>query len=257
MDSLEQIIFTPLKDEESNIVTGWLKETVNYAINNRSKVEKQIRSVARGLRKYNLQNSDMEDIYSDILLYLYNCDDYNINKAIQWSSTGAIVTLEGYLNVCIRFCVMRYCSQLNNYDREVVSESVCNDDDKEISLFDSVPDDKSEIALDYLMYDLETLCKSCEPVRYRFGPDTDIYLILYVRLLTSSEKHEDVYRTVLGILNISKKDISQIERYSEDSVMVAFAKAISITPIEKAISIIEKYVYSAVLVKKTVMSQFV
>ena len=262
MESLEQIIYSPLQDEDCNDVTGWKKDTVNYASCNKGKIESKIRSVAKGFRKFNLQSADVEDIYQEVLVYLYNNDDYNIAKAIEWSSTGKMVSLEGYLNSCVKNCVMRYCHDLNKREKEEIPDTVIskNDDDKDTSLFDTVTDTNCDDDLDYLMFDLESLCKSCEPVRYRYGPDTDIYLIMYVKLLTEGihndeESHDDAYYNTLSILNISKKDINKIDKTCEDSVIVAFAKAISLTGFKEAVKILEKYVYSAKTIKSIVMSQ--
>lgn len=252
MASLEKIIYSPLMEEDVNDVTGWSKETVNYVIAHRSKIEKQIRGIARGYRKIGLQTADVEDIYDEVLVYLYHCDDYDISKALERSSTGTMVSLEGYLNVCIKYCVIRYCTQLNNREHDVISDTIQDGEDRELSIFNTIPDPNAEIGVDHLDYDFESLCKSCEPLRYRYG--TDIYLILYVRLLTSGVNMEETYKNMLTILGISKKDLSRIDRTSEDSVMLAFAKAISMTPVDEAISELEKYVYSAKLVKKTVLS---
>lgn len=253
MGNLEKIIYSPLAEEAIDNVTGWCKETVDYVLAHRNKVERQIRGIARGYRKHALQQLDVEDIYGEVLLYLYNCHDYDLNRAIDRSSSGAMVSLEGYLNVCIKYCVIRYCTQLTAHERETVSDTIQDDNDKELSIFNTIPDPNAEINLDHMVYDVGSLCKSCEPLRYRFGPD--IYLILYVRLLTASDISGNTYRNVLDILGISKKDLSRIDRNSDDSVMNAFAKAISITPTEEAISIIEKYVYCAQMIKNAVSLQ--
>lgn len=252
METLEKLIAGPLFEESSEDVKGWQKETVNYVASNRSKILRQIRAIAKTKRKQSLQTADVEDIYSEILLYLYNCDDYNINKAIDRSSTGNIVSLEGYLNVCIKFCVIRHCNQMKNVETDTMSDTIISGEDKELSIFDTIPDKSSDITLDHLVYDFRTLCESCTPVRYRYG--TDIYLVLYIRLLTSFDVTGETYKTILSILGITKKDLSKIEKGSEDEIMFGFAKAISLSDASEAISILEEYVYSSNLIKDMVNS---
>lgn len=253
MGNLEKIIYAPLMEEESDDVTGWDKDTVRYAEKNRSKIERQIRAAARGLRKTGLQAWDVEDIYGEVILYLHKCHDYDISRAIDRSSTGNIVSLEGYVNSCIRFVVLRYCSQMASHEKETVSDTVYDGEDKELSIFNTIPDPNSEIDIDNMACDFPTLCKSCEPLRYRFGPD--IYLILYVRLLCHSDITGDIYKNTLNVLGISKKDLSHIDRSSEDAVIVSMVKAINSISQEEAVSTIEKYVYSANLIKQAVFAQ--
>lgn len=253
MGNLEEIIYNPLMEEQVEDVTGWCKETVDYVTSHRSRVTRQIRSVARGMRKTGLQATDVDDIMSELMLHLYKADDYNIDKAINRSSTGSIVSIEGYVNNCVKNCVLRYCSQSHARDKELVSETVRGEDDKELSIFDSIADVSADITLDNLVYDLPVLLKSCEPVRYRFGPD--IYLVWYVRLLTVNDKKGDTFRSILEVLGISRKDLSRLNKSCEENVMFELAKAICLSSTEKAVKLLEEYVYSAELVRQAVINQ--
>lgn len=114
---LEMLVYCPPMEEGVDDVTGWNKETIDYVTKHRTKVCNQIRGIAKNIRKHNLQPSDVEDIYEEVMLYLYKCDDYNIGKAIERSSTNNIVTLEGYLNVCIKYCVVRHCTNMYKIGR--------------------------------------------------------------------------------------------------------------------------------------------
>ena len=66
MGNLEKILYSPLAEEEVENVTGWCKETVDYVLAHRSKIERQIRGIARGYRKTALQQLDVEDIYDEV-----------------------------------------------------------------------------------------------------------------------------------------------------------------------------------------------
>lgn len=246
------LVYAPLMEQSTEDCSGWSKETIAYITQkrNKRKIERQIRGIARGLRR-NIQATDVEDIFSEIVLYMYRSDDYNLNKAIERSNSGSIVSLDGYINSCIKYCVIRYCANLNGRDRATVSDTVYSqDDDKEMSIFDTIPDSNSEITLDHLIYDLDTLCKSCECLRYRYGPD--IYLVWYIRLLTMDRQNSEIYNSILNILGISKFDLQNIERVNEDEVMISFAKAINLYGVDEAKRIIKPYVFSAQLIEDTV-----
>ena len=247
---IELLVYCPPMEEGNEDVTGWEKETIEYVSSHRSKIYAQIRGIAKSLRKHNLQTTDVEDIYSDILMYLYNCDDYNISKAIERSSTSTIVSLEGYLNSCIRCCVMRHCTTMYKEEGERVRDIYTDDDGKELSIFDSIADTRSTDHIEVVLYDLESLCKSYEIARYKYGPD--IYLIWYIRLLTLSTNN-NLYKDILNILGISKKELSNIEKNAaEDELITTFAKAVNLAGVDKAISIIRPYIFSANKIDKTI-----
>lgn len=250
---LEMLVYVPLMEEGNEDVTGWDKETIAYVSKYKSKVYSQIRGIAKSIRKHNLQTTEVEEIYSDILMYLYNCDDYNISKAIERSNTNTIVSLEGYLNTCIRCCVIRHCTSSYKEEKEHIRDTYTDDDGKELSIFDSIPDSRSAEHMDVVMYDLDSLCKSYETMRYRYGPD--IYLVWYIRLLTMAHNSESLYKDVLNILGISRKELLAIEKLAaEDELMTTLAKAVNLAGLEKALNIIKKYVYSAKKIEDTVIA---
>lgn len=248
---IEMLVYCPPMEEGNEDVTGWDKETIEYVASHKSKIYTQIRGIAKNIRKHNLQNSDVEDIYSEVLMYLYNCDDYNISKAIERSNSNNIVSLEGYLNVCIKYCVVRYCTTMYKEEKEIVHDVISDDDGKELSILDNIADNRSNDHMDTIMYDLESLCRSCEAIRYKYGPD--IYLVWYIRLLTLNKQNNDLYKDILSILGISKKELSNIEKYAtEDELMTTFAKAVDISGIDGALKVIRPYVFSAKLIEETV-----
>lgn len=236
--------------EEAQSVSGWSKSTIDYISNNKSKVVKIIRGIAKGRSRKILQTADIEDIYSEILMYLYKCDDYNISKAIERSNNGTVVSFEGYINSCIKFCVIRYLTNSYNISKEHVKGYV-NEDGKELSIFNIVSDDRSMSEFDSILYDLRQQCKLCEHIRYRYGPD--MYLMWYIRLLTLVNGKNEIYKDVLNILGISKKELTKIEKRSkEDEVMINLARAINKAGIAESINILEEYVHSAPKIKEVV-----
>ena len=227
MSSLSEIIYSPLKEEEESLV-GWSKETIDYVLDNRRSTYSQIRGIAKSLNK-SLQLTDVEDIYEEILCYLYGCDDYNTEKAIDRSNRdGAIVSLEGYVGSCVKFCVIRHVTKEYEQEKETVRETVSDTDGKELSLFDTITDRKTLLSYEDEHCDLEDVCKTYQYKRYEYGPD--IFQVWFVRLQTM---------------------IHDIEK-TNDTVMLMIARAITVAGIDKAVEIIREYTYSADRIEKVV-----
>lgn len=248
--NLQPLVYSPLKEEEQS-VSGWSKETVDYINNNRSRVIKVIKGIAKGKSRKQLQASDVDDIYSEILMYMYKSDDYNIAKAVERSSNGTMVSLEGYVNSCIRFCVIRYITTKYKLEKDTVREFT-EQDGKELSIFDTLSDG-GEQSYEDLMYDIDEQCKVSEYLRYKFGPD--IYMLWYVRILTMLHGKGNMYKDILTVLGVSKKDLENIEKNAyQDDTMRSFARCVSNCGLEKSIDIIENYVYSANNIKNLVIA---
>ena len=251
--SIEVLVYSPLMEDESENVTGWEKDTVRLCMNCKSRIHKQIRGAAKGLGKITLSHSDLEDIYMELLMYLYKSDDYNLNKALERSKTDQIVTLDGYINTCIKYCVARHCTTSYKEEKIVLHDNGSTDDDgKEFSLLNNIPDTKSLDDMDTVMYDLENLCKTFEGQRY-MGQDTDIYQVWFVKLLTEGMPQE-IYLKILDILDVSKKELSSIRNSDTDGLMASFAKATHICGTEKAKEIMRKYVYGAKQIEDAVLA---
>lgn len=247
--SLSEIVYSPLK-EESKQLTGWSKSTIEYVLSHKTKVQSSIRGIAKSLNKM-MQKTDIEDVYMEILDYLYSSDDYNISKAYERSSSaGSIVSLEGYVHSCIKFCVIRYVTNSFNTEKNVIRDTIKDDDGKELSLFDTIPD-TSDTKYNDFGYQLDTICKAYESQRYEFGPD--IFQVWFIRLQTMVNNKNDRYKEILSILGISKKDISIIEQKADtDGAMLSIAKAVTLIGVEEAIEVLRKYTYSANKIQEVV-----
>lgn len=240
--SSTSLVYSPLVEEESSVV-GWSKSTIDYVRQHKTKTCSTIRGIARGLNKV-LQKSDVEDIYMDIISYLYHCDDYNISKAYERSSNGAIVSLEGYVHSCIKFSVKRFVTENYKTEHCLVREYVKDDDGKEMSLFDTIPSTDAYEDFAALTYSLEDICKTYESQRYAFGPD--IFQVWFVRLITMLYHKDDKFKDILSVIGVTKKEMMQVEKMSlNEGAMMSIAKAVTIVDLEQAIEIIKQYVYSA------------
>lgn len=249
--NLDILLYSPLLEEQDTSVKGWSKETIAYLTKNKSKVISHIRNVARKLGTDLFQNADIEDIYSEALLYFYGCDDYNISKAIERSSRGTVVTLEAYIYYCLKCCAMRNLDRRRKVDKHTAADTYRNESGALLSLLDLIPDKQSEEELEGVLVDLNQQCKMSEHLRYKYG--LDIYQMWYVRLLTITEGLEEDYGHIMNILGITKSDISTMKEKSfKDEMMVGFAVAIDRTGIDESISILENYVYAAHHIRKAI-----
>ena len=247
--SLSTIVYSPLKEEDKQLA-GWSKSTIDYVLSHKTKVQSSIRGIAKSLNKQ-MQKSDVEDVYTEILMYLHNSDDYNISKACERSSNaGSIVSLEGYVHSCVKFCVIRFVTDSFNNEKNLVREYICDEDGKELSLFDTIPDTSNTKYTDF-DYQLDTICKAYESQRYAFGPD--IFQIWFIRLQTIVNNKNDNYKEILSVLGISKKEIALIEQKSDtDGAMLSIAKAVTLIGVDEAIKVLRKYTYSADKIQKVV-----
>lgn len=247
--SLSDYVYGPLKEEEKQLA-GWSKSTIEYVLSHKTKVQNSIRGIAKKHNKI-LQKADIDDVYMEILQYLYSSDDYNLSKAYERSrNDGSIVSFEQYVNSCIGFCVKRYVTNSFNSEKRLVRDTISDEDGKELSMFDTISDNSDSKYSDFC-YQLDTICKAYESQRYAFGPD--IFQIWFIRLQTIINNKNDRYKEILSILGISKKDISIIEQKADtDGAMISIARAITLIGVDDAVDIIRKYTYSADKIQQVV-----
>ena len=243
---LEVLVYCPFLEEEST--EGWDKETIEYIQNNRQKVMRAIYGIARSMGRRRLQTTDIEDIYSQLLLYMYKTEDYDVLKATSGCGDGRVLSLEGYINSCIKYCILRHIQEEGKEIRRRARNKV--EDGRELELLDTVPDEEANELFDEILIDLKEYCDMCEHSRYKYGPD--IFLVWYVRLLTLG-KREGLYEKVLEVLGIDRGELIKVEELSrKDGLMAGFAKAITTAGIDASINIIEDYVYSAARIREVI-----
>lgn len=242
---LSEAIYTPIIFNSSELdgQAGWNKETVDFVKSHKSKVYSSIKGIANGLSR-SLTVSDIENIYSEVVIYLYNAADYDVSKACKnFSTSGTIISLRGYIHSCIKYVTMRYCAKKYSIEKNTISESIKDSDGKDISMFDSISDSKSDSYSEF-GYELSEICKSFENSRYIYG--VDIYQLWFIRLKTISCGKQDKYKDVLDMLSINKRDIAAIEyKSSSEGPMLSIAKAVSLIDIDEALSIVREYTYCA------------
>ena len=245
--NLDILVYCPFL-EELDSTEGWDKSTIDYIHNHEQKVKGTIVNVAKSLGK---RFVDVEDIYNEILIYLYKTEDYNFSKAMESSSDGTIIPLEGYVNSCVRYCTLRFLTTQHKYEKNVRSEWTLNDGNELLSIFDKTSDQRVKLDFSEVEYCMRTQCEICEHLRYKYG--IDIFLLLYIRLLTLKQGADGVYKEVLNALGISTEQLKDMRiSSSKDGVMTDFTRAISIVGIDRSIDILGEFVYAAKHIRRVV-----
>lgn len=244
---IDSIIYSPLLEDEED-TSGWFKATINWVSTNKGKTFSTIRGIAKSL--CNVQRADIEDIYAELLKYLYQCDDYNINSAYDKSKSGTIVSLEGYVHSLIKCCTLRYLTEQYKRNKGNVGESILHENGEEVNIFDTIGDTRQIEEYTNIMYNLDSVCMYHRSSRYTYGPD--IYLIWYTRLMSIKLNKASKFEKILEVFGITKNEIYKINSVDADSPMFEIAKSVSLLDLDDAISIIRKYIYSVEKVEKVI-----
>lgn len=244
------VVYSPPLEEEEQIPSlDWEKETIQYVLNNKSKILKIIRSSIKNMN--GISSMDIEDIYSDTVVYLYNSGDYDIIKAVD-CTTGKVVSLEGYVNLCVKNCVKRYITQMYKREKKIVRGSIKDDEGREKEILDIIADKKTDHEFEKIEYNVKENLDSIEYARYKYG--TDIFLILYVRMLTL-ERSEESYKNILNVLGISKKELTELEKkIASDEEIFQVIKEISACETMDAVAVLQEKVYCSKQIKDTILS---
>lgn len=251
---LSTLIYSPLMDIEEN-VSGWNKQTVDYALSHKTKVKKTIIHVAATKGK-TLQRSDIDDCFANLMVYLYKVMDYDISIAAERSrdlfNEGAI-TLEAYVLSCAKYVTIKYVTNKIKRDSKIVENTIRSLDNEEVSIFDTIADDK-DIELDLVntvAYGLEDICKMYESQRYKYS--IDIFELWFIRLLTNKYQKKNVYKDILEVLGIERWKIRELDKNTVHSgIMLDIAKAVSMCELDEAIEILRGYTYSADKIEKVI-----
>lgn len=239
-----ELVYFPLKEEEEKIA-GWDKDTIDYVLSHQDKTMNDIRGIARSLNP-SITKHDIEDVYQSLLSYLYGARDYDVDTALERSKEGKLVTLEGFVHVCIKYVTLRVVTgeykNTKNTIRDTIASTNSKNEDKEISILDTIGDESSERDLSDSEYELEDMCKAYTHMRYKFG--VDIFTIWFVRLKTILEQKEDKQELILKILGIDKRALSRLHNdTSREGVMASIARGVTQIDTHKALQIISKYTY--------------
>ncbi len=244
-----EIVYSPLLEEEEQIPElDWEKQTVKYLIDNKNKVMRLLNHTAKKINHFTF--ADAEDTYVEALLYFREAPDYDISIAISRARDGKTLTLENYVNACIKCVLNRQISKIFKRNNELTNV-IFDNEGKEESIFSILLDVNSTEPIENIGTDIKIDLDSIEYKRYIFG--VDLFQLLYIRLL-SIDIAETKYRSILEALGITKQVLKDLEVHLlADEDIMQVIKAISVNKNEKVIiSALEKKVYGAKTIKETI-----
>lgn len=249
--TLSQIVYTPLFEEPES-KKGWDKQTIEFAMSHKTRLKRSIMSHAKSMNKI-LQSADIEDCFTEILMYLYSASDYDFSIATERGNEiigNGVISLEAYVHSCVKFVTLRFVTEKVNKEVNEISSTIHGDDGEEISIFDTIPDKRST-GYENISYDLDKICKYYESYRYKYS--IDIFELWFVRLLTIQYEKKELYNDILTILGVERHIMLNLQKQAKFSqVMLDITKAISICGVDEAIDIIRNYTYSADKIEKIV-----
>lgn len=226
------LAYSALKETDDIETEGWHKDTINYVTEKRDEIMKYIRSLLKWMSNVNFAN-DAEDIYYETLLYLYKCKDYSVEEAVEYGRNTPI-SLEQYVNICIRYCIRRHISEYFKREKGLIREEIWTGEEYG-SIFDLIPDRSDPY--ENVGTDLKAALKALEPKRYLYK--TDIYQLLFIRLLTI--ENDENYERVLEVLDI--KDTLRHSEMENDKDVLMAVKAIALAGRETSLKELRPYVY--------------
>lgn len=239
--TLSEIVYSPLKDEAPS-VEGWDKATVAYAVSHKKWVESSIRSACKShtFGGRTLNKSEVEDIYSEVLNYLYKAQDYDLNCAQSQTDEGTFISMRSYVGKLIQ-AVTKRMLKIDKDNEDNLVRDVVNDDGDELSLIDTCPDLESAREMESSDLTLRELCESYEYLRYK--NHADLFSVWYIRLKTQLANKADKFNDILDAVGISKKYMEQLSK-SQNRLMRAMALAVTNIEIDEALDILSEYTFA-------------
>ena len=176
---------------------GWDKCTVEYAMNNDTRIKSYIRGQI--LRFSDSIVDDTEEIYQDLLMDLYKAEDYRL--ILDGPSASS---LQSYVYKRLSYIISTFKSNMCNLRNTRKNSTVKDEDGEYIDIFDVIPDSRDDFE-QVLYSDVESFLRPLETRRYEFG--FDLFQIIYVGVVGNRMQMdvEQVYQ-VLALLNSTKAD---------------------------------------------------
>ncbi len=246
MQLLEQrsnnyLLYSPLceGDNESEF-PSWDKETVKYATEHKNHLLHYIESTCniKSSSKRKTNKDDYDDIYEDLIIFLYNHRDYSEELAYN-REKGSLIDVKSYVEIMTGYMCQTFLQNEGKRNRNKV-EQIQVVGDEEVNILDNTKDDKRDIKIeDFIsLRDIlqQNLCN-------RYFNNVDIYLVWYVRISTEDD---GIYNKVLNVLNINKNSIKTKHKSENklNELMKSIAKAVSIEGIDAAKETLREYVYT-------------
>ncbi len=226
--------------EEDRCCNSWDKQTIYWINANEKKVKRLINSVGYGIKRRALCSGDVDDIFSDIRLKLYEKEDYIAEKAL--GRNNYIITLEDYVMKVARDITMRTILKQIEDSSSIHDMRYKDKDGIEKDDFDKLEDKKTGKEFDKEVYKLKDMLKSYSFKRYKYGIDT--YTLLMIRLLTTVCGKDYLYKSSLELLGYDIEHLDRIEKKAfNDEMLLDIIKGITMMDTWDAIELLKQHIH--------------
>ena len=131
-ERIAKILFTKLSDEEDP--SSWDKRTIEYVIENRDKI---IREIINSGKKCVSGAIDVDDLYQMVLLYFYGHRDYDFNIALErCQEEKEPASIEAYVSKCVECVVKNYYTNMKKRNSKIVNCEIELEDGRTTNLID-------------------------------------------------------------------------------------------------------------------------
>ena len=239
--TLSDIAYSPLKEEAPSI-EGWDKATVNYAMTHKRWVENTIRTACKShtFGRKTLNKAEVEDIFSEVLDYLYRTRDYDLNYAHSQTDEGTFISVRSYVGKLIQAVTKRMLKIDLDIEDNLVRD-VTNEDGDELCIVDTCPDMETVREIESSEISLIDLCEEYQHVRYK--NQADLFSVMYIRLKTQYVGKSDKFNEILEAIGIDKRCLEQL-RVTQGNAMRALALAVTSIGIDEALEILTDYTFA-------------
>lgn len=212
------------------------KKTIEYTREHIKEIKDVIRNCLRNKNMKGMNESDVEDIFMEIIEYQTEHDDYCANKAYNREENN-MVPIGGYVARIAQLCTLRYITKYCNHNKRMVSK----DNIKE--LHDEIPDDSALIQFQRVEdNDAKSFLKDMETIRYKYDSDIDIYQFIYIKIICKDWDASKI-DSFISFFNITRIELNEISRRIEHDEAVNDLKRAMALNIVETISLLKGYIY--------------
>lgn len=179
------------EEEERN---AWNKQTMQWYINNLSKVKKQVAYMAKDLNA-----SEVELVTSNLGEYLEKGKDWG-----DIEDEDNHLTLEQYVYKGANFCIKRYKHEKCK-ENAMRALPIVTEDDEEKNALDLIGDTRLDNVYDDICCNFDEALEQMQYKRFFYG--IDIYNVLYMASLVKFNHNNENYETMLNAFGISRKEL--------------------------------------------------
>ena len=206
---MNSIIYRDLtKNNWEDDEKAWEKQTLNFILGNKEYVISEIKKIVNWKRYYNV---NVEEIYLDLINYLYKSDDYNVG----YERNGKEITLIDYIKISIIICLKKYVGKKQeekNMNR--ITISMDNEGELGYTLHDYLRDNTD--VLEEVLINLEIeeeringLIAEIKKDRFIYGVDILKFIYIIALTVTDVETRNIIFEEFLDL----REEIDKIIDY--------------------------------------------